>query len=264
MKYLISGANSSLSRAIAEELTNRGHEVTLVGRDSQPPFNFSNLERHLPALFENHEIFLHLAHSSEIQNPPDKNEQAAYQITNLLNGPASLVKKCIYISSDSASAGTMSNYGKSKFRTERVFLASQQSAVIRLGIIADENVLSPYRKVRGIVEKSRVLAFPNPSKKIFTLTNVKIIIDNIEKIVSLDLSGGPYKDDISAIRKSILDILESDKVKPRVVLPIPTAVLKFMVFAGQKIRYTRKFIDSLTSILTEPETCQHIPWPESS
>ena len=46
MKFLISGASSSLSKAIARELIDRGNELTLVGRSSQPAFDFLNLYQH--------------------------------------------------------------------------------------------------------------------------------------------------------------------------------------------------------------------------
>lgn len=259
MKYLISGASSSLAKAIARELLDRGNEITLVGRNSQPKFDFLNLNETLPALFKNHDVFLHLAHSFELQVAPDLNEQAALEITRLLHGKNSTVRKCIYISSDSASARAKSDYGKSKFRTERVFLSTTNCAVIRLGIIEDVNVSSPYKKVRNLVEKFGILLFPDPRKKIFTMTRVKVIADNIEIIVSMKLNGGPYKDKASATTKSILEILESDRVKPKLVLRIPRIGLAFVTLVGRNFKVTRRIADSMTSILTEPERCQHLP-----
>ncbi|MEN9325041.1 MAG: hypothetical protein RL414_795 [Actinomycetota bacterium] len=263
MRYLISGASSSLAKTIALELEIRGHATTLVGRNSQPRFDFLNLGESLPFLFDSHDVFLHFAHSFEMQVAPDLNEQAALEITKLIQGKNSTVKKCIYISSDSASAVAKSDYGKSKFRTERVFLNSEKCAVIRLGIINDVNVESPYKKVRDFVEKFGVLPFPNPKKRIFTVTRIKVIVENIEKIVRMNLIGGPYKDEASSTVKSILEILESDGVKPKIVLRIPKICLRFLIFVGGRFKFTRRIADSMISILTEPETSQQLPHASS-
>ena len=119
-------------------------------------------------------------------------------------------------------------------------MTTTNCAVIRLGIIEDLSVSSPYKKVRNFVEKFGILFFPDPHKKIFTKTRVKVIADNIEIIVSMDLDGGPYKDKASATTKSILEILESDRVKPKLVLRIPTIGLIFITLVGRKFKVTRR------------------------
>lgn len=259
MKYLISGASSSLAKEIARELTTRGHEILLVGRKSQPEFDFSNLEGILPGLFENHDVFLHLAHSFEMQIFPDLNQEAANKIIHFLSQPNSSIKRCILISSESASANSRSAYGVSKYRSEQVFLKSKQSSILRVGIIDDMSVDSPYNKLKNIVRKTGVIAFPNLRRKIFTVTTVKDIADNIEKIVAMDLVGGPFCNQSPKSRKSILEVLENDSVKVNIGLNIPPKMIETIIFGGKKFSLTRRIADSLSSILTEPEICQEIP-----
>ena len=263
MKYLISGASSSLAKEIARELTARGHEITLVGRKSLPTFDFLSLEESLPTLFENHDVFLHLAHSFEMQTSPDLNQEASRQITHFLSQPNSVIKRCIFISSESASAIAKSEYGRSKYRTEQVFLKSKQSTVLRVGIIDDANVHSPYIKLKSVVKRTGILAFPNLRRKIFTVTTVRDISENIEKIVAMDLVGGPFCNKSSQFKRSILEVLEGDNIKIKLSLNIPIKVIEPLILGGKRLFFTKRISDSLSSILTEAEICQEIPERDS-
>ena len=253
MKYLISGASSTLTKAISTELINRGRLVTLIGRETPFSFELENPENNLRQLLESHDIFLHLAHSFENQVRPDLNESAARKIVPLLDLPTSKVNKCIFISSESSSAHAKSHYGQSKYRTEQAFLKSHKTVIVRIGIIDDENIISPFSKLKKIVGKFGVLLFPLPKRMIFTITNVKEIVDNLEKITQVDLVGGPYSNKSQSDRTSILTILEDKGMKPRIIISIPLWFTHAICYVGRKFNSTQRLTDSLYSIVVEPE-----------
>ncbi len=253
MKYLISGASSTLTKAISRELINRGHLVTLIGRQTPVSFELENPEKNLQPLFESHDIFLHLAHSFENQVNPDLNEAAARKIILLLDSPTSKVNKCIFISSESASAQAKSNYGQSKYRTEQAFLKSHKTVIVRIGIIDDNQIVSPFNILMKIVEKFKALPFPLPKRMIFTLTNIDEIVDNLEKIIHVDLVGGPYGNKSQLDRTSILRILEDKGLNPRIIISIPLWLTSAICYVGDKFNPTHKLADSLRSLVVEPE-----------
>jgi nucleoside-diphosphate-sugar epimerase len=253
MKYLISGASSTLTKAISTEIINRGHLVTLIGRQTPVSFELENPEKNLQHLLESHDIFLHLAHSFEDQLNPDLNESAASKIIPLLDSPTSKVIKCIFISSDSASFHAKSNYGKSKYRTEQALLKSHKTVIVRIGIIDDDQIISPFNKLIKIVGKYKVLPFPLPKRMIFTLTNINEIVDNLERIIQVDLAGGPYGNKSQLDRTSILTILEDRGLNPRIIISIPLWLTSAICYVGDKFNSTQKLGDSLRSLLVEPE-----------
>ena len=259
MKYLISGASSTLSQAIASELINRGHDVTLIGRSAQVSFELAEPASSLLKLFESHDFFLHLAHSFDNQIGPDLNQHAASRIIGLLESPLVKIQKCVFLSSDSASAHAKSDYGKSKYRTEQIFLSSKNAAVLRVGIIQDVSVSGPYSKLRRIVKLFKVLPFPLPNKAYFSVTNVKEITNNLTYICEMNITGGPYSNNSSLDRKSISRILKEDGVNPKIVITIPAWLTIVLCQAGKKIKLTRRLADSLNTTMAEPENVMEIP-----
>lgn len=259
MKYLISGASSDLAQAIAANLVSRGHVTTLIGRSTDAEFHLESAEVDLPILLETHDVFLHFAHSYEFQDSPDLNELSAHKIVKLLNDPNVKVQKSIYISTDSASAKAISQYGKSKFRTERVFLSSNKCIVIRLGIVVDVNLPSPFQTLRNLVKTAKILVFPNLKSLNFTCTDLREVTDQLEKISTSKSIGGPFSVKSSPQRLSIVEILQSTGVDPKIAMGFPIAITNLLCAIGKRFKLTRKIADSISSILVEPEKIQGLP-----
>jgi dTDP-4-dehydrorhamnose reductase len=259
MKYLISGASSELAQAIATNLVSRGHLTTLIGRNTETKFHLESAEVDLPILLETHEVFLHFAHSYEFQDAPDLNELSAHKIVKLLNDPKAKVKKSVYISTDSASAKAISQYGKSKYRTENVFLSSNKCIVIRLGIVVDENLPSPFQILRNVVKTAKILVFPNLKSPNFTCTNISEVTDQLEMISTSNSVGGPFSVKSIPQRLTIIEILRSTGVDPKISIGFPITFTNAICVIAKKFKLTRKVADSISSILVEPEQIRGIP-----
>jgi hypothetical protein len=253
MKFLISGASSNLSRKIGQQLKSLGHDVKMIGRGTSPEFNLDKPTEDLLELFKAYEIFIHLAHSHRPRENLDVNEFAAQEITRMVDSPQVSIKCCIYISSDSANVNAKSTYGKSKYKTERVFLESKKGSVLRLGVITDEDVKSPYQSVKKFSNFLGFLIFPQPHLDIFTRTNVKNIVETIVYISENQITGGPYAPGESLNRESMVSLLRKDEVKLRKIIGIPSSLINMFCFFGKRIPGLNRISDSLLSIQVPPE-----------
>lgn len=253
MKFLVSGASSTLAQKIGRQLTSAGHEVKIIGRGTSPEFNLEDPSKDVLELFQYYEAFIHLAHSHQKQETLDINELAAMKITSMLNEPGVSLGTCIYISSDSANASSKSYYGKSKYRTERVFLESNKCSVLRLGVITDSDVKSPYQLVKKITTSFGVLIFPKPHSEIFSMTNVDDIVKSLIHISENKITGGPFRIGEGISRESMLSILRKDNVKLKVAFGIPYPLINIFCFFGKKINRLNRITDSLLSIQVRPE-----------
>jgi len=257
MNFLITGSSSILTQEIARMILLNGHGVTLVGRSTTPSFNLENPEEGLKQHLNNNEYLIHFAHSFKAQSKYDINEEAAERIIECCQGTG--IKKIIYISSDSASITSQSRYGQSKFRTERVFLKSDKSLVLRLGIILDDSVPSPFKFVKKVVYITRILAFPSPSIALFRITSVRQVTGVILRACLEEISGGPYSTAIDERLMTIKQVLVESGVKPKWIVPIPTKIFFPLVNLIGNLGLLRRKCDSLLSISTTPETSPTIP-----
>ncbi len=253
MKFLISGASSTLAQKIGRQLTSVGHEVKIIGRGTSPEFNLEVLGKDVLELFNYYDTFIHLAHSHQKQEPLDINELAAIKIKSMLSQPGVSLGTCIYISSDSANASAKSSYGKSKYRTERVFLESNKSSVLRLGVITDNDIKSPYQLVKRFSTLFGVLIFPKPHSDIFSMTSVNNIVKSVIYISENNITGGPFGIGEELNGESMFSILRRDNVKLKVVVGIPSPLIKVFCFFGKKNNGLNRISDSLLSIQVRPE-----------
>ena len=256
MKYLISGASSAFCQAIAEELVLQGNNVSMIGRTTKIPFYLENPEQCLEQLLDSSDYFLHFAHSFDSQTKPDLNEIAARKILAITK--KSHVKKCIYISSESASPYTKSSYGQSKYRTERIFLPSKKWVVIRIGVIENETIPSPYQLVSKLVKLTRVLIIPNPYRPNLTVTNVNQVARSVVYACRSKLTGGPFSVQRSSELISIVDLLQKKGINPKLVLRVPDVVAFSLWSIGKRIRRTRRISDSIMSTVAKREVISGI------
>ncbi len=258
MNFLLSGASSPLVNAISANLNKVGHSTTLIGRSTSPRFVLDDIDSKFLDLLNSHDVFLHFAHSFEFQDSPDLNELAARRIVDLVASTEPTMRKCIYISSDSASLNAKSKYGQSKYRTERVFLGSQKSIIIRLGIINSSQVNSPFAHLDKFVKKFHFLIFPSPNKKIFTYTDIDEITKALIIATEKDLNQSIYSVTAEPEKLSVVQILEKRGNTPKVIIEVPRFLVAVLALWGSKIKRTRRFFDSLLSVMADPETLKGV------
>ena len=258
MKFLISGASSKFAQVVGSELSIIGHDVTIIGRDTSPSFSLENPELSLSPLLESHDVFIHFAHSFENQEDPDLNASSAMKISSIINMASTNFKKCIYISSDSANLRSLSAYGKSKYRAERYFLKSDRSVVLRIGIILDESIASPFHILQKIVGFTKVLIFPKPDRLIFSVTNIEEILNCIMQLTSDGRAGGPFGIRSYSERLSIRGVLKKAGTEPKIVISFPLKITQILCSIVDKSKTLGRPADSILSILIEPEQIEGI------
>lgn len=257
MKFLISGGSSLFAQAVAHRLVLQGNEVFLIGRGTQIPFYLESPDQCLQQHLDFYDFFLHFAHSFDSQRKPDLNESAARKI--LVATENSRIKKCVYISSDSASRNTKSMYGQSKYRTERIFLPSKKWVVLRVGVIVDGMIPSPYQLVRKFVKTTRILIAPNPKRANFSSTTIQQVVQSLVSSCKSDFSGGPFSVQPNPESFSLLSLLEQQGIKPKIILKVPDFVAILLWNIGKRFKFTRRIVDSIISTLFDREKISGFP-----
>lgn len=256
MKLLLTGMSSSFTQEVSKSLESKGCNVTLIGRLSRPAFTLENPEISLRKYLSKDVCLVHFAHSFESQSTEDINPISARKIIECCEEMG--VKRAIYISSDSASAVSKSHYGQSKYRTERVFMESSLSTVLRIGVITNDSVPSPYRSLKSLVKFTNTLIFPSLDEKIFRTSSVDDVAEGILKIYSQDISGGPYTSSRENSFYSLREILFKEKISPIFRISLPIALIYRLALVGRKIRFIERKCDSMISLVTIPEECTSI------
>lgn len=256
MRYLITGKSSKFAQEASRVIALKGHEVTLIGQSSCPPFTLENPEESIASFINETDYLIHFAHSFEKQTLDDVNAVGAAKIIDLCSGTK--IKKLIYISSDSASRESMSHYGQSKFRTENVFLQSDKSLVLRVGIVLDKSVPSPFQLIKRFVKSTKTLVFPSPRFPLFRTATVDRVVEVILKACENDIVGGPFTTSTDIRLESIQQVLSETGITPIRILPIPLKILIPLAYTGRKLGFFRRYCDSVLSVVTVPEECRTI------
>jgi len=256
MNFLITGKNSVFAQSVGENLALRGHEVTLLGRTTIPIFDLENINSEFEKILESNEYLIHFAHSFTKQTNNDLNVIASQNLVKILS--KSQIKKCIFISSDSASKNAKSTYGRSKFNSELEFLSSNKSLILRVGIILDENIPSPFRKILRFTRATRILVAPSARKRIFRTTTIEEITESILSGIARDLIGGPFISTRNSDLKSTKQIVNECGIYPALVVSVPMRAIKFFAGVGKKLKWQTRILDSAVSISTPTENCESI------
>lgn len=122
MNIIVTGGTSQIGKLLTNKLRQHGHQVIEIGRSK---YNFWQLGSPIPDGV-NGEILIHLAHDRGRSV-----EQSISDTKTLLNGYSGFP---IFLSSTSAHSNAYSNYGKSKFFSEQIFI-EKSGAVIKSGLI---------------------------------------------------------------------------------------------------------------------------------
>lgn len=257
MKFLITGSSSMLAQEVSKAISSKGFDVTLIGRKSDPAFTLENPEDSLKYFVDEIDCVIHFAHSFESYQSSDINVTGAQKIVKTCEGTQ--VKRIIYISSDSASRISKSHYGQSKYKTERVFLESDISLVLRIGVVLDDSIPSPFLRVKRFVVRRRILFFPSADRPIFRTTTVVEIANSVVDACKSGKVGGPYTPTENIRLMSILEVLNLTDTKPLHVLSIPIGVVYPLASIGREMRIFKRQFDSLISLTTPPDDCKIIP-----
>lgn len=143
MNIILTGSTSQIGKLLTYKLRQQGHQVTEIGRNLP---NSWQLGSPIPDSI-NGEILIHLA------NDRSRNiEQSISDIKALLKGYLGFP---ILLSSTSAHSNSYSNYGKSKFFAEQIFI-EKSGAVIKAGLICGS---VKNRFLEAIAKKLRTYRF---------------------------------------------------------------------------------------------------------
>ena len=247
MKFLISGASSRFAQKSAEILVEKGHDVVLVGRKTTPSFALEKVYES-SSLFQGVDVFLHFAHSNNENMGHDLNLIAADQLIQVTQELEGL--KSIYVSSDSASSKARSSYGTSKYRAERIFLRSLSWHVTRVGVILDGDIASPYQLLKGIVKRARILIFPLAHEERYRTVTCEEFVETCLQSLRSENFGGVLSFSGSG-RKSIIDVLAEEGVRPSLVISLPGIVILFICKIARRIPKLSRISDSALSAISE-------------
>jgi hypothetical protein len=248
MKFLISGATSIFAKKVGSLLETMGHEVTMIGRNTEPSFNLETAYE-IKSTLQSFDVFLHFAHSFNEEIGNDVNVSAAKYLVDVTQEIPSI--KSFYVSSDSASPIAKSNYGISKYAVERVFLNSQRWKITRVGIILDCDVPSPYLKLKKLVKCSKILVFPLVHKKRYTTTTCLEFVDDCLASLRSDGLVSQFAYLHARPKLSILEVLAKEGIHPKLVIPAPPIVIRVCSRFLGVIPGLARISDSLLSSISE-------------
>ena len=130
---------------------------------------------------------------------------------------------------------------------------NSNTVVLRVGIILDEQVPSPFQVIRNIVGKTNFLVFPDLKAERFTSITIEEFTKNLIDVCSKDLNGGPYSAKALPVRLSLLEVLSEIGINPKVTISIPGKLVLRIAKPLRKLGIFKKQCDSILSVVSPPE-----------
>ena len=189
-KILITGSNGFISKNLKNYLLLKKYKVNNTNR-IEGDISFFDLKDNsysknkLPKF----DILIHLAYLRSSSYLLEK-KYNFHGSKNIFNIAKNFNAKIIYISSQSASQNSKSNYGKIKYEIEQ--LSNEYNAnIIRPGLVYDLNTdLGLYGRISILVKKMPFLLVPNGLKKKINLCNIDTLFSKINDLI---ISENDYK-----------------------------------------------------------------------
>ena len=180
MKIGVTGCTSKIGENVCERIIALGYELSRIGRNEAIKWEFGQILPHLEL-----DVLIHLAHDRDLQ------EKEFRLATELLLSSVSKRTFLIYLSSTSAHSTSVSNYGKSKYIGEDMFI-NANGVVLKSGLIFQNGEL--YQSgilgtIVQIIQKYSIIPLPYRGKSSFYLTE----IDTLSRVIvecAIDKSPG--------------------------------------------------------------------------
>jgi hypothetical protein len=188
---------------------------------------------------------IHLAHSREFSF--EQNVVATEKLHRQIR-PGS-----IFLSTVSAHSSSNSNYGKSKYFTEKFFL-DRGAAVIKSGLICSSNPTAMLKTLHTIVDRLPIIPLPFRGANLFYLTDQEHLVTLIAQ-----LTHNPESTIYRAFSKNgitfkqLLKDLAINRGLTRLFIDVPAPLSSIMIALLSKLLGRFSFSDSLISLVNEPD-----------
>ncbi len=247
---LISGADGFIAGQLARRLKASGLRLVGLALRARPLKFFDSVYQGtlltpLEGLFEKEKIdaFIHCAYH------PGKDElRVNVEGTKLWAEEAKKngVRLQIFLSSISAREDSFTNYGKSKYETERWFLKNGQ-VVLRLGLVIGEGGF--FKKMVSMMEKCPVIPLLNRGESAVYLTGIEDLCQLIEKIVreEQEIRNGVLWNFFQPHPLTLKEVLKEIKREESIrcfFLPLPYNLVLYAVMVLEKFPFLRLKINS--------------------
>jgi hypothetical protein len=232
-----SGIGSSLKRRYEQFPEQFGGELVFnpnewrLGDKFYPPYNDFGL--------------IHLAHSREFSF--EQNVGATEKLYRHIK-PGS-----IYLSTVSAHSNSRSNYGKSKYSIEQIFLG-HGAAVIKSGLICSADPTAMLKTLYTIVNRLPIIPLPFRGENLFYLTDQEHLVTLIAQLTH-DSDNTIYRafSTKGITLKQLLKDLAANKGLTRLFVDLPSPLSWVMIALLSKVLGRFSFSDSLNSLINAPD-----------
>jgi hypothetical protein len=240
MNIILTGSTSQIGKLLKYKLRQHGHQVIEIGRNLP---NSWQLGSPIPDSI-NGEILIHLAHDRSRSI-----EESISDTKALLNGYSGF---SILLSSTSAHANSSSNYGRSKFFMEQIFI-EKNGAIIKAGLICGSIT---NRFLEAITKKLRTYKFvvlPYRGLSRFFISDADTLVNEIILIAQTKHTGKIRG--FSLMPMSFRNLL----MKTNCDLKFTILTIRSKIFSNLLIRTVHvllpfnETVDSLLSLVSEIE-----------
>jgi len=159
----------------------------------------------------------------------------------------------IFLSTVSAHSSSKSNYGKSKYFMEKIFL-DRGAAVIKSGLICAPNPTAMFKTLHVVVDRLPIIPLPFRGENLFYLTDQEHLVTLIAKLTH-DPSNAIYRafSTKGITFKELLKELTANKGRSRMFIDLPSPLSSILIGFISKFLGRFSFSDSLISLINEPD-----------
>lgn len=147
--------------------------------------------------------------------------------------------KIIYISSQSASINSFSNYGKIKYSIEEL-AKNYSSTIIRPGLVYKKKSFDGiFGKINKIIINYPIIVFPSGLNKKIYLCNIQKLLDNINKEINYNNQKSKFiktDDKVAYSLKDLLIKIIKDNKKKTILLPLNYIVFFYFLKTLEQLK----------------------------
>jgi hypothetical protein len=240
MNIIVTGGTSQIGKLLTYKLRQHGHQVIEIGRNKH---NFWQLGSPIPDVVKG-EILIHLAHDRGRSI-----EQSISDTKALLNGYSGFP---IFLSSTSAHSNSYSNYGKSKFFTEQIFI-EKRGAVIKAGLICGSIKNRFLEEITKKLRAYRCVILPYRGFSRFFISDADTLVSEIILIAQTKRVGKIRG--FSLMPTSFRNLLMKTNCDLKfTILTIPSKIFSNLLIRTIRVLLPlNETVDSLLSLVSEIE-----------
>lgn len=223
MNVFITGVTGYLGQRLAISLGDHGHRVS---GSSRREYELSGpVDR---AMFEGCDVVIHAAHDLT-RGSMDRNIKGTHACFAAARMRG--VHRQIFLSSYSARADALSEYGKTKYRIERIFLDDGE-VVLRPGLVVGNGGL--FARQRAALLRTPVVPVIGDGSWPTAVIGVRHFLDATEAVMMRGEPGeyGLFYDERPTMR-ALVSAIKTQVGQRSVLLPLPASVAKMLVRVGR-------------------------------